>query len=539
MSEQANFWLMTWHSTENVRIHKRVGIGSYFIGSATDGDVVLPGTEIEKQHVEIVVEGQDKVFYRDLTTSDTLRPLPASQVLSFKGFFVLLMPVPAVPSMEMINALRETKDVANQEDNAEGISSAPVEGTPTTSPETAHNAEANDPMFPYRGAVPPEYLLDDILSDDTGDFAVPVNAEPNSAIPEPAQPIRENSVKNTVSEDQSAADTEAKADKAVESFEADTRSSIDSPTTEIPAPDSIHLTDWVNANEDDEHDGARRFAPAESYPDKEDPTNFMAYELLPIDVPLEEESQNTLPKDWTHSDGSLSVQMHRKDLRFVPGERVRIPVSVKNNSPNVGLKLRVSLHGMPPMWKADIPPNFSLAPGEIKSLRVILYNTEGRPNTEKHVQLYIEDIDVPNIRTHLDIPVKLKQDRDLTCALVTPVLSDSQTGYVSITNHTQTQTRVALSADFDSEDSVIYMHENTVEIAPHQTVRVPYSIDAQRRELFRHVPHLYWIAIAPTTRAALDYPGTAVIEPIFTRGMVMIAGGGALFVVAMLALLLL
>lgn len=222
-------------------------------------------------------------------------------------------------------------------------------------------------------------------------------------------------------------------------------------------------------------------------------------------------TDQTLPKNW-QSAGKLSAQLTADFVNLVAGERVRIPVSVRNEG-HSPIQLRIHVAGLPKDWTAVPEPPLDLAPGDIRSVDVIV-DTHA-PFHQAYIDslLRVHDQLVPDSNLTLPLRLNFKTAPNIVGRLSPTHLTAPQSSYLNLHNHTQVPITAYINGHSLSSDLHVIPTQAQVELPPGQTLEIPVNVRVLRRPLLRGGRHHFAVTVRHGNRAALDYPGEARIRP--------------------------
>ena len=219
----------------------------------------------------------------------------------------------------------------------------------------------------------------------------------------------------------------------------------------------------------------------------------------------------TLPKNW-QTVGKLSAQLTNDSVNLVAGERVRIPVSVRNEGDNA-MHLRVHIAGLPRDWSAVLDSAAPLMPGEICALDVILETRA--PFDQAFLDTLIRIHDQLSPDNYLTLPLRLnfKNAPNIVGRLSPSRLVASQTAYLNLHNHTQVTITTFIAGHSDSPDLHIIPAQSQFDLPPGQNIEIPIEVRPLSRPWIRGKDHRFSVSLRHGNRAALDYPGVARVRP--------------------------
>ena len=239
------------------------------------------------------------------------------------------------------------------------------------------------------------------------------------------------------------------------------------------------------------------------------------WQTQPYTPPLhqldEELDPNTQPKAWTYQ-ANLGAQVTLNPVKAVPGERVRVPLSVRNAN-EFPIEVRVMLTGLPTGWEVLSAPLLPLQANEITLTDLVIQTQPGYAEPLIDAMVHIKDMTVSGISTQAPLQFALRRDADLVGWLepVQPV--DREPVYLRLQNHTRSTVTVFLNGGSDSDDLRLGLDENRLDVPPGQAVRVAVQFGDSHRPLLRVSERNFWISAQQGTRAPLDYTSTVKIQP--------------------------
>ncbi len=242
----------------------------------------------------------------------------------------------------------------------------------------------------------------------------------------------------------------------------------------------------------------------------------------------------TLPKDWQQT-GLLSAQAIIDPVKLAAGERVRIPISVRNHHDHP-LQLRIHLAGLS-QNEAELPANtLELAAGEISAFDIIL-----NPNTPPvkptiNLQVRLHDKDHPDAALTLPLQLIFKDAPNITCWLEPTTVSDQEQTILSVQNHTQATATAFVAGHSAAKGLRIIPSQTQLEIAPGQVQEIPVQFTAAQKRRFRSTKQPFSITVQQGNRAPLDIPGTVRVRSRVSPLIVSLAS--ILLVIAIAALVI-
>ncbi len=238
------------------------------------------------------------------------------------------------------------------------------------------------------------------------------------------------------------------------------------------------------------------------------------------DDTLEDKEGFTRFKNWMEQD-KLSVQLGLKTVNFAPGERIMLPLSVRNNYSHP-LELLVSVVGIPADWVIDDAPIISLAAGELKTFEVVLLTRPTTLTMQLDAFLYLTDRVTPEISAHLPLPITLKDQSDLTGGFEQSRTLVPNNVYLTLQNQTLSTVKIRLSIGPHDSALRVVLPNSEVDLAPYQKVRIPIRVDVVRFPLFVSHNCALHISAQQGTRAPLDLATVVSVQPSLLRYLLLI-----------------
>ncbi len=234
-----------------------------------------------------------------------------------------------------------------------------------------------------------------------------------------------------------------------------------------------------------------------------------AHGALPLIEALIDEY--TQPKDY-HYHSNFSAQLTINPVNVVPGERVRVPISIHNGNA-FNAEVRVLVAGLPSGWECAPVSRLPLRPGEVRGVDLVLQTRPGFQQTAAELLVLVSDVLSPNIAIQLPLVVALKREANLTGRLEASLVRDKDTAYLNLQNHTLAETQVFISGEVQGGEADLLLPEYAFQLAPGQSIRVPARFRTHRRPLLREQRHEFWLSAQQGSRAPLDYTGVVRVMP--------------------------
>lgn len=244
----------------------------------------------------------------------------------------------------------------------------------------------------------------------------------------------------------------------------------------------------------------------------------------------------TLPKDW-HITDSLSAQCTVNPIYMVPGERVRIPVSVKNGYERP-LDLRLHLAGLSRDWFTLPVEARRIEPRALLAMYVILHPPAQVDHEIMEAMLRLSDHSAPDAALTLPLKIVFKRQVNLAGSIQPAKVRYGEAAYFEIQNHTLGATTVHLEGHAETPGLRVSLEHPQIDLLPGQTVTIPVRFEAEYKPLLRAVEHRFAVTAAHENRAPLDFPGKLRVNPRIP-GFIALPAMGMLLAGIFLALFLL
>ena len=231
------------------------------------------------------------------------------------------------------------------------------------------------------------------------------------------------------------------------------------------------------------------------------------FNSVSIPSPLE----NTLLKNWAYSD-KLSAQVTLNPINVATGERIRIPISVRNENTH-SVDLHVIVAGLPSGWTILSKPRLQLGAGEIRSLDLILQTQPTVAQPALDLALRFTDMLTPRITLTLPLRLILKRTPDLVGWLDPSNIRAPGPAYLYLQNHTQSTAKIFIAGYSETIGLHVVVGATWIELPPGQITSVAISVDIRHRPLLRSVHYPFWVSAKQGNRAALDFAGIVWVRP--------------------------
>ncbi|MFN8376545.1 MAG: LysM domain-containing protein [Anaerolineae bacterium] len=228
--------------------------------------------------------------------------------------------------------------------------------------------------------------------------------------------------------------------------------------------------------------------------------------------PLDTNSvENTMPKQWQTA-GMLGAQLTITQIQLAAGERVRVPLSLRNDYPHK-LELQTLITGIDESWVTMSEPTIVLRPREVRLVDMVFFVPPPVYQERAELNLLLVDVNQSDIRMNLSLFVIFKRTPDLIGKLEPATLRDGQTAFLKLQNHTQGVARVFIAGSSPSARVRVLPQQSELHLPPGQTAQVPVKFAVDRRPLFSGAVQNFSVSAQQGTRAPLDFPGKLRVRP--------------------------
>ncbi len=227
--------------------------------------------------------------------------------------------------------------------------------------------------------------------------------------------------------------------------------------------------------------------------------------------PSSPQPMNTLPKDWQSTD-KLSAQVATNPVNMVVGERVRVPVSIRNGYDQM-LSLRISVTGIPAAWVIGPTEIITVDAGQISACDLLLQPHGPVSKDSFDLQIHLSDARASEIAVDLPLRLNFKRVPDLVGRLEPVEAAYPGQAQLTLQNHTQAPTDVFVAGHTSDPILTVLPAQTHVRLPAGQIVRVPVAFAVKERDWFRPAVYSYAVTAAHASRAPLDYTGTVHIKP--------------------------
>ncbi|GAB4575215.1 MAG: hypothetical protein Kow0077_25630 [Anaerolineae bacterium] len=227
---------------------------------------------------------------------------------------------------------------------------------------------------------------------------------------------------------------------------------------------------------------------------------------------------STLPRYWQHS-GHLSAQLLINPVNCVAGERVRLPLAVRNNG---GDPLAVAVHvsGVPQLWLVSPSDPITVAGAKIMLTDLVLEIPEDAGATALEASVELSCPDDPGVQLVLPLALLLKQEPNLVGQIL-PVEADSDTQSVvlQLQNCTRAGLDVFVAGHSTTPALDVVPAQLQLRLPPGQIARIPLQFHVHERPMWQGITYQYAVSAFHEGRAPLDFVGSVTIQPRLRRGL--------------------
>ncbi|MBZ0293642.1 MAG: hypothetical protein K8L99_13830, partial [Anaerolineae bacterium] len=231
----------------------------------------------------------------------------------------------------------------------------------------------------------------------------------------------------------------------------------------------------------------------------------------PAPAPSSVVPQYTQPKDWVYY-SNLSAQLTLNPVNVAGGERVRVPLSVRNGN-QFSVEVRVAVTGLPSDWQIWLETSLRLFPGEIRPVDVVIQTRPAPQPVTINAVVHINDLQTPDTALQLPLAVVLKREIDLAGRLEPEPMDADQGGALCLYNHTLARVETFVSGKSMSKTVDLMLPQTMFQVPSGQEVRVPLRFEVRHRPLLFSTMHTFSITARQGSRAPLDYTGRVQVRP--------------------------
>lgn len=243
----------------------------------------------------------------------------------------------------------------------------------------------------------------------------------------------------------------------------------------------------------------------------------LPHEMVAADSHSQETRQHvpagdgTLPKDW-QTGGQLSAQISINPVYMAAGERVRVPVSIRNRGDQTA-QVRLIVAGISRQW-VEVKEVIELGPGETKSTELVLHIPQDVSAVSFDCGLRVYDrLNTDDYTLLLPFQIILKPQPILTGWLNPSEARFPENTILGLQNHTLADMDIFIAGHAPDDRVFVVPGHPLVQIPPGQVVQIPIQIRVEQRSWLRQRRARFSLSAAHSSRAPLDFPGVVLIPP--------------------------
>lgn len=483
----------------NQEFRAQIGSEPFLIGKGANVDLRLDNPEIQDAHARLLVTSTGQVIFINLGTADSL-VLNGEPMASFKPFY-WKTGVPAY--LGGYELYLEMQDEALEPQQRQALITQ--NNIPVSSP----------PQFVIdwgnQNSVLPEdehsESVDDTASDNAEGFPVVLNGGGTIL-------YSEEEIRDTPAEEPLQTPT---------AFSKSVTPEVPLSRKTLPQFDDLDFSIDIDSDDDTKRHEVDPIVPPAAPETKpktlsSTPDQPFSPEIKKIFSPPIINSSNggflggeTLPKDWQYFD-HLSAQLTINPVNLVAGQRVRVPVSVRNGNDH-RVQLRVYVAGLS-RGEIIVPEEpISLQAGEIKAFDLIIQPQSPAHGQQEELLIRLRDIAGTDSEAAITLPLQLvfKADPNIT-GWLNPVTFDGRRHtYLHLQNHTKALAVAFITGHSEAEGIHILPAQTRVEIPAGQIVQIPIRAEVPPQSLLKKHRYNFSLSIRQGSRAPLDYPGRILV----------------------------
>jgi len=243
-----------------------------------------------------------------------------------------------------------------------------------------------------------------------------------------------------------------------------------------------------------------------SQPDEQ----FIRTPLKPVDDDMLAQI-HPVTDGWQHS-RSLSAQLNLNPLRIAAGERVRVPISVKNHH-DKPLHIRLITASITQSW-LELPTNqIEVAPGETRSIDFIVHTPATISDKTADILIRLTDGKKTADSLALKQQIIFETAPDITGYLQPLETRNAEMRHLCLQNHTQRNLGLFITYQLDTDDIFLTPAQPQLDLPAGQFISIPLPVELRRRPLFFPAHHAFSMVVLYNSHAPLDFPGTLVVSP--------------------------
>lgn len=229
----------------------------------------------------------------------------------------------------------------------------------------------------------------------------------------------------------------------------------------------------------------------------------------------------TLPKDW-QTGGLLSAQISINPVNMAAGERVRVPISVRNQGEQTA-QVRLIVAGISRHW-VEMNEVIELTPGEIKSIELVLHIPQDVIAASFDCGLRVYDrLNADDYTLLLPFQIVLKPQPILTGWLNPREARYPENTILCLQNHTLVDTDIFIAGHTSDSRVFVVPGHPLVQLPPGQVVQIPVQIRVEQHSWLRQRRARFSLSAAHSSRAPLDFPGVVLVPSRLPLNYILLA----------------
>lgn len=261
------------------------------------------------------------------------------------------------------------------------------------------------------------------------------------------------------------------------------------------------------------------------------PPEWESTEVMPAFPHAETHSQDTrqhipagdgtLPKDW-QTGGQLSAQISINPVNMAAGERVRVPISVRNQGEQTA-QVRLIVAGISRQW-VEMNEVIELTPGETRSTELVLHIPQDVIAASFDCGLRVYDrLNADDYTLLLPFQIVLKPQPILTGWLNPREARYPENTILCLQNHTLVDADIFIAGHTSDKRVFVVPGHPLVQLPPGQVVQIPIQIRVEQRSWLRQRRARFSLSAAHSSRAPLDFPGMVLIPSRLPLNYILLA----------------
>ncbi len=229
------------------------------------------------------------------------------------------------------------------------------------------------------------------------------------------------------------------------------------------------------------------------------------------EAPADSPPLATLPKHWQTAQ-LFSAQLLVNPVALVAGERVRVPISVRNESAQP-LTLDLQVRGLPAEWIKGPGGPLTVGPSRIGFFDVILQPDPLAGQAVQEAEVRLVSREDSAVTLTLPMRLQLKAEPNLIGRVEPEAAGEAGGAALTLQNCTQATIDVFMAGHCEAPALEVSLAERQVRIPPGQTVKVPILFRVLQRPWVGTEVIPFAVSAVHESRAPLDFVGTVAIAP--------------------------